>query len=362
MDSNFEQAKNFFLQGVRHYESGRFEQAQTQFLASLALVPGRASTLMNVGATRIKLGQFEDAAQVLEEALGAQPNDAETLGHLATALAELGRHRQALDHVEAALRIDPASGVLWTLRGNLLKDVGRWDDAAQSFRKALEHGGDAQLIGYYLAGLTGSEAPAAPPRRYVQALFDGYAKGFEEHLVQVLNYRAPDILMRGLGQRQFDRVLDLGCGTGLCGQRLKPVSRRLTGVDLSANMVRQARARGVYDEVVQADLLEHLAGARQKFDLVIAADVLVYVGALEAVFAAVHAVLAAGGVFCFTVELAGGATAMELRNSLRYAHSRAYIESLARQHGLRFMSVRQHPIREDQGQPIDGLFVWLARA
>jgi len=101
MDTHFEQAKNCFLQGVRLYEAGQFEQAQTQFLASLSLVPGRSSTLMNQGATQIKLGQFAQAVPVLEEALRSQPDDAETRGHLATALAELGRPREALAHAEA---------------------------------------------------------------------------------------------------------------------------------------------------------------------------------------------------------------------------------------------------------------------
>jgi predicted TPR repeat methyltransferase len=361
MNANFEQAKNFFMQGVGHYEAGRFEQARAQFAASLSLVPGRASTLMNLGATLAKLGRFDDAVQVLEEAQRAQPGDAETHGHLATALAELGRHRQALEHVDAALHVNSEAGVLWTLRGNLLKDLGRLDESAQAFRQALDHGGDAELHRYYLAGLTGSETPVAPPRRYVQSLFDGYAKGFEDHLVQVLHYRAPEILVRGLGLRRFGYVLDLGCGTGLCGQQLRSISGHITGVDLSANMVEQARARAVYDEVVQADLVEYLAADRVPRDLVIAADVFIYVGELDAVFAAVHQALAPGGVFAFSVELAGGPAPMELRTSLRYAHSRDYIESLAKRLGLEIVSTAQRPIREDQSQPIDGLFVWLVR-
>ena len=146
MDTHLEQAKNCFLQGVRLYEAGQFEQAQTQFLASLSLVPGRSSTLMNLGATQIKLGQFAQAVPVLEEALRSQPDDAETRGHLATALAELGRPREALAHAEAALRIHPAAAVLWTLRGNLLKELGRADEAVQAFRQTLAHGGTPNSI------------------------------------------------------------------------------------------------------------------------------------------------------------------------------------------------------------------------
>src|SRR6186713_998517 len=79
MSNPFEQARDFFMDGVRLHEAGRFAQAERQFLASLALVPGRASTLVNLGATRLRLGQFEDAAQDLEEALRIEPNDFEAL-------------------------------------------------------------------------------------------------------------------------------------------------------------------------------------------------------------------------------------------------------------------------------------------
>jgi predicted TPR repeat methyltransferase len=356
-----EQARDFFVQGVRHFEAGRFAQARLQFEASLALAPGRPATLTNLGATRLKLGHLNEAAAILDEAIRVDPGNVEARGHRTMVLVELGRHTEALACVDEVLRLDGRMAPLWTLRGNLLRDLGRPQEAASSFRAALEHGGDAALNGYYLAALTGTEAPPAPPRAYVQALFDGYAQGFEDHLVTVLHYRAPDILAHGLQGRRFDRVIDLGCGTGLCGELIRGQARHLVGVDLSLNMVRQARARGVYDAVVHADILEFLADASNAADLVLAADVFIYVGALEAAFAAVQKVLAPRGVFAFSVELASDAQGLALRPSLRYAHSRAYIEALAERNGFDFIATTEQPIREDQGTPVAGLFVWLVK-
>ena len=37
------------------------------------------------------------------------------------------------------------------------------------------------------------------------------------------------------------RILDAGCGTGLCGPLLRPLAARLVGVDLSEKMVELAR-------------------------------------------------------------------------------------------------------------------------
>ena len=83
---------------------------------------------------------------------------------------------------------------------------------------ALAHGADTELNRYYLAALTGREPPPAAPRQYVQSLFDSYAQGFEEHLVEVLNYRAPAVLVDRL--RRNRPPFRGGAGPGL---RHRPV-------------------------------------------------------------------------------------------------------------------------------------------
>ena len=362
MSGTFEQARDFFIEGVAHYQAGRLAEAERSFAASLALVPGRASTLTNLGAVRLKLGKVQEAADLLEEALKQDPDNAEALGHRATALAELGQHKDALACADRALSLNDGLGPVWSLRGELLKDLGRYDEAAVSFEKAIAHGGDPQLHRYYLASLTGQDVPPAPPRQYVETLFDHYAEGFDEHLVQVLHYRAPQVLADGLKKmnRRFGRALDLGCGTGLCGPLVRPLADTLHGVDLSATMVERAAAVGVYDEVVQSDVVSHLQSTPHRFDLVLAADVFIYVGALQDVFAGVARAIEPGGVFCFSVEASTGED-VALQRSLRYAHSRGYIERLAAKYGFEIASTAAQPIREDQQKPIAGLYFWLRR-
>ena len=48
------------------------------------------------------------------------------------------------------------------------------------------------------------------------------------------------------------KILDAGCGTGLCGPLLKPWARRLVGVDLSGGMLEKARALQLYDEHIES--------------------------------------------------------------------------------------------------------------
>jgi predicted TPR repeat methyltransferase len=361
MDTALQQARTLFLEGVAHYEAGRLAQAERQFAGALALAPGRPSVLTNLGAVRLKLGRAADALPLLREVLAQEPDNVEALGHCGTALAELGQPGEALRLFDRALALDPRPATVWMFRGSVLRDLGRLQDAAASYREALARGGDAELLRYYLAGLEGGQPPARPPRHYVQALFDSYAGGFDTHLVQTLRYEAPRVLVERLAGRSFAHAVDLGCGTGLCGPLLRPLAQRLTGIDLSGQMLEKARTLGVYDELRQADVVEYLATGSERFDAVVAADVFVYVGALDEVFRLLAQRLPAGAPFCFTVEESTEGEAV-LRASLRYAHSEAGLRRLAGEHGFRIDAIERRPVRQEQRQAIPGLFVWMEKA
>jgi predicted TPR repeat methyltransferase len=362
MNDTFDRARQHFLDGVAHFEAGRLQEAQPCFEAELALVPGRTSTLLNLAITHARLGRAQEALPLLEQLLAAEPQQARAWFWHARALQRLGRPDDALASYERALAIDPDLVPAWTNRGGLLMELGRRDEAAGAFREAIAHGGDEALHAYYLAAMTGENAPRTPPREYVQQLFDDYAERFDAHLVGELGYRAHHVLvepLRALGR--FRCALDLGCGTGLCGPLVRTVAERVDGVDLSAPMLEKARALGVYERLEQADLAQHLEHTAQRHDLVLAADVFIYVGALEAVFAGVQRVLEPGGVFCFSLEEAGGELDVELRASLRYAHSRRYVQRLAAQSGLQVLRIESQPIRADQQASIAGLYAWLRK-
>ncbi|RWF80634.1 MAG: SAM-dependent methyltransferase, partial [Mesorhizobium sp.] len=73
---------------------------------------------------------------------------------------------------------------------------------------------------------------AAPPSAFVETLFDHYADNFEQSLVGKLGYRMPEFLdraIRAASPGRFRLALDLGCGTGLMGERLRPIVDRLEG-------------------------------------------------------------------------------------------------------------------------------------
>ena len=364
-DPVLESAKQLFFDGLAAFHAGRFEDAEGLFIDSLAAMPGRPSTLLNLAATRLRLGRPVEAMAAADAVLAAQPESVDALSLRASALARMGLHEQALATCDRALAFDASLAEVWTQRGGLLRETGRLAEAAQAFEQAIACGGDAGLNGFYLAAVRSAAPPRAAPSPYVEKLFDAYSAGFEQHLVGVLDYRAHRVLadnLHGLGARPFASALDLGCGTGLCGPLVRPHVARLTGVDLSGRMLDQARTLGVYDRLEHAEGVAWLGSNGESFDLIVCADVVVYIGDLSPLFAALRQTLARDGVFCFSAELAADeGDGFRLLPSLRYAHSERYLRALALQHGFTVVRLLRAPIREDQQQPIDGLYCYLSR-
>jgi predicted TPR repeat methyltransferase len=395
MDAQLEQARQKFFQGIEHFEAARFYEARQCFEASLAAAPGRPSVLVNLGITLFRLGRFGEAIPLLQQAASADSAQADAWaflglshealeqwqpavdflmralelvpGHAGLWLA-LGRCRLRLGAVELALQAfdravaaNPDLAEAWSERGSLLRELNQLDDAAACFEKALSLGADPEIHAYYLASVRGASGPAATPRRYVEALFDEYATDFKDHLVDKLRYQGHELLVRPLiaAGRRHRAVLDLGCGSGLCGPLVQPVADVIDGVDVSAAMLNEARRLGVYRDLVHADLVSFLAETTRSADLVLAADVFIYLGDLSAVFQSVRRILEPTGCFAFTVESSSGQEDFRLLPSLRYAHSEAYVRRLAQTHGFKVRELFAAPLRHDQAQPIQGLYVYL---
>lgn len=392
MDTQLEQARDWFLRGIEHFEAGRLEPACEAFQTALGFAPGRPSVLGNLGITLFRLGRLADAVPVLRQATAADPGYADAWTSLGLSLAaqsrwqdadnalaraavlappqaevlvqhgqcllQLGRAHEALEAYDLAIETRPAYADAWVARGNLLRDMQQLDAAAAAFERALALGADPELTGYYLASVRG--ITTAAPRRYVESLFDQYAPDFQSHVISTLRYQGHERLLRPLidARQRFGRALDLGCGTGLCGQLIRPLVDVLEGVDLSQAMVEQSRGTGLYDTLTHADVGDYLKTAQCPFDLVMAADVFIYVGDLTEIFPAVRRLLSAGGRFVFTAEASVGED-VQLLPSLRYAHAEAYIRRLAEANGFRVDAIESAPIRYDQEKPIDGMYVYL---
>nr|WP_255517636.1 tetratricopeptide repeat protein [Herbaspirillum sp. SJZ107] len=352
---------------------GRFDDAAASAGRALQLRATYPDALLALGNALQALERFEEACAAYEQALTKAPR-ADIWCARGSALKKSGDLAAALDSYERALALDPDYALAQHYRANTLRALGRKLDAIAAYRAALALGADATEVGFALAALGEGALPASAPSDYIKGLFDQYAGHFDRHLVEVLAYRTPalldEVLRAHLGPVQAvqDEVLDLGCGTGLCAPFLRPLARRLTGVDLSQRMLDKARASNLYDALACADIVDFLAGDGQagRYGLVLAADVFVYIGDLSPVFAGVAQALQAGGWFAFSVEAPGdkdgdGASGYAITPSNRFTHALAYIERLAAQHGFAPVETRAAALRREHGREVAGHLVLLRR-
>jgi predicted TPR repeat methyltransferase len=197
----------------------------------------------------------------------------------------------------------------------------------------------------------------------VEQVFDDMADTFDAHLVENLDYRAPELLGDALAAAlpppaaSLD-VLDAGCGTGLCAPLLRPYARRLIGVDLSAGMLARAAGRHAYDDLVQAELTTFLDRQIEAYDVIASADTLCYFGKLAPVVQAAAKALKVGGLLAFTLEDAEhDGRGFQLQPHGRYAHARTYVESALSAAGLAVHSIVSVLLRKEGGQPVAGHLV-----
>ncbi|MBX9775112.1 MAG: tetratricopeptide repeat protein [Xanthobacteraceae bacterium] len=342
----------------------RHGDALSDYERAATLQPDLPEAWLNRGNALCDLKRHDDALAAFDKALALHPTLAAAWLGRGNVFYERKDFVQALAAYDRAVTLDPTMVSAWVGRGDVLRFLERTPEAIAAYRQALAFGADTAMIDFYLAGLGVGASPATSPQQFVTGLFDNYADNFEHDLVKNLNYHSPEVLagtiMRYAPPKTLD-ILDLGCGTGLMGNLLRPRARTLTGVDLSANMLEKARQRRIYDRLVSDDITAFLPTQDGAFDLAVATDVFIYVGDLAPVFPALRRALRPDGLFCFSVEAADG-DGFVLRSTLRYAHSIGYLRRLAAQNRFNVEMIEPQVIRRGVHGDIDGYHIVMRAA
>jgi predicted TPR repeat methyltransferase len=280
-----------------------------------------------------------------------------------------------------AIEQDPRLALAYELLGKLLYRDSRAEEAAAVYRAWLGAMPSDPVAAHLVAATGGAPAPERASDGFIASLFGRAAPEFDVALA-TLGYRAPQLVFERAaavldpGAVALE-VLDLGCGTGLCGDWFRPLARRLVGVDLSDGMLEEARRRKCYDALVCQELTAYVETCADRFDLITAADVFCYFGDLSTSFAAVARLLRADGWFIFSVEEAGSAEAgcAEARSAGeadaaknavllehgRYAHGVAHVERALVSAGLGRSVIHRDTLRFERGLPVQGLIVAARR-
>src|SRR5262245_58527359 len=383
--------------GVLLHQEGKSDKAVELIERSLELESDRADWHSNLAIVRRDRLELDAAIAACRRAIALDPEHANAHNNLGVLLKTQGHAAEAEAAYRTAVRVNPQHSDAYTNLGILLNSqkrvheavvcfckvitfrpkhpearrllalahctLGEVDEAVGVFEEWLKEEPNHPIALHMLAACSGRDVPPRASDGFVEQTFDSFAGSFDAKLAKLF-YRAPALVAEMLAQSGIEAakkhdVLDAGCGTGLCGPLVAPYARRLVGVDLSARMMAQARGRGVYDELVKAELTEYLRQSPASFDVIVSADTLVYFGPLEEVTQAAAAALRPGGRLIFTVEEADEEktpTGHGISLHGRYCHTRPYVERVLRLAHLQ-PEIGSAQLRLEAGDPVRGLVV-----
>ena len=377
-----------FYLGVLHLNDDLLDEAEQAFQNVLTSQDEHVFSLTNLGVIALKREQGQIAIDYFTRALAFDPNNIEARNNIAATFIHHDRHENALTHYDVLLKQDPDnieylynSGVAQMALGHLKEAIAHFETIlmhdSQHFaalnnlaaiQMRLGHRSKAIILlqrataanpkdtacQFMLHALTGDEKHPKPCADYVSNLFNNYALYYDQHMQGSLKYTLPFSIMRALhtlGYIHFKHTMDLGCGTGLSGVVLRESSEHLTGLDIAAKMLEQAREKAVYDTLIEAELLGHLQTHQQQYDLIVAADVLPYSGDLQPLFEIIKQRLTPQGLFVFSSEISPDEPWI-LQDSARFCHHPDYIQGLCKSHHLELLHQDKLVARQQDQQDL----------
>ena len=217
--------------------------------------------------------------------------------------------------------------------------------------------------------LTNGHALLNSDSHFIKATFDAFAPDFDETL-KSLDYQAPALIeneaAKHLKTSVFKgyHILDLGCGTGLCGEKMKKFASRkgLIGIDLSQKMLDEAEEKKVYAQLICDDICHYMETTEYYFHVIVASDVLTYFGDLTKVFVRVSKSLTPSGLFFFTVsENSANDDDFFMMPSGRFVHNPNYVERALKSAGLKVLNCERHILRNEAESPVYGYVFTAAK-
>jgi predicted TPR repeat methyltransferase len=338
-------------------QQDKISDATKEFLLIEAAQPYHFETQSNLATCFLKQGAFNEARDRYQNALTIHPDDTQILFNLGYINMQQGYLDAAIQYYQRAVRANPN---LFEAHNNLgVAFLAKQHPAfaLHHFQEALCLQPDNKAVEYTIKMLEQNQHLLAAPPDYIQALFDSYADHYESHLRDALDYKIPELFTQAITKIAVPNkslaILDLGCGTGLCGLAFKGYASTLVGVDLSEKMLEIAKQKNIYDSLIASDITHFLADKVGQYDLVIAGDVLVYTGDLEAIFHSVNRALKSSGLWIFNTEISDS-TEFQMNQSGRFSHHQSYIEKLATKHSFTIRLYNQIITRLQNNAPVYG--------
>jgi predicted TPR repeat methyltransferase len=351
-----------FNLGIILLRQGHATAAIDAFSHAISLDPSKYFYQTNLGAAFELNRECARAEQCYKAAIDLDPNCPDAFYLLSALCLKQERFEEARQFNFRGIIVAPAGSTSKIVLGQAYYELGRIDDAIALFENWLKDEPDNPVATHLLAAYCGKQTPDQCSREYIVQTFDSFANSFENVLGR-LKYSGPQLVQEYLASLDLPasslNLLDLGCGTGLVGEKLKPYARLLVGVDLSPVMLERSRAKQLYHQLHQSDIADYLREADKQYDLITCMDTFIYVGRLEEILELIYRKLKPGGRLLFSTEKLPGALdhPYKLNISGRYSHHQDYLTALLDKTGFDILQKMDVAIRTESGYPIEGQFV-----
>ena len=137
-------------------------------------------------------------------------------------------------------------------------------------------------------------------KQAIASAFGRAAQSYSQH--DELQRRSAQGLKAFLGEGNFNAVLDAGCGPGANSRAWRETGSHVTALDLSPQMLEQARYQQVADDYLVADI-EAIPLADAQFDLVWSHLAVQWCASLPQALGELYRVTRPGGIVAFTTLL-----------------------------------------------------------
>jgi predicted TPR repeat methyltransferase len=356
--------------GVQACSAGQLELAANLIAQAIAANGTMPAFHYNLAIVLKAQGKLKAAAASYSRAIALKPDYADAHNNLGNIWKELGQLEKARMSFERALRLIPENANAHYNLGVLCSEAGQRDQAARHFDQCLaQDPDDSRGARILLAHLGLVEAPERTSSAQLQKIYSVRSQFWDRERSYFGHVLVADALKSHAGRADRD-ILDIGCGTGLVGVLVRPLARRLDGVDVSPAMLEKARAKTLYDGLFQTDLVSFMTDRQGCYDAVLAAAALIHFGELRALFRGSAQCLRDKGLFIFTFfpnETHGQdfavAASDRLAQSGCFRHSTGYVERLARANGFSIQMLK--PVlheRDQDGNAVAGILAVLQRA
>ncbi len=347
--------------------TGHYPEAETHYLQALSLKPDLIEAYNNLAILYRRQKNYTQAIELYQRALSVEPTFIAALYNLAKTLKLINKSDEAKEYFNEILKLKPQHALSHNELGEYHMRQRNSEKAIYHFEKYLslvkhDHCG-AQLK---LAYIKNGELPAKQQAEVVRQTYEIKASTWDQDIKRANSeFLGPQLILQA-SSKIFTpdgslRILDIGCGTGLCGELLQPYQASIDGVDLSEHMLKIARSKAIYNQLQCQDIEQFMETTESLYDLIVGSGILIFIGDLCHIIHLSANRLSPKGRFIFTTYKSESAE-VSIRDNLHFAHSENHIRTCAAKSNLTIDSIDEAVHEFDSGQAQAGYIVCLQKS